>query len=188
MIRQIKTKQNKKRKTNEQSKQCRTTYIQSNTIPHVQSQTRLIEFDLSWLKSIFQLISNAGAHVPSQTHVFSLTWVWLKFKLQLKTNATAHVQTQTIFVFDLSLTKVQYSSKNHPGNHIQSQSQCFEFDLSLTKIHSAAKKHTKNPCSKSKSWVCNLIWVWLKCTFELKTNTDTYTKSNSCFWIWLEYN
>ena len=91
----------------------------------------------------------------------SLTWVWLKFNCSIKNqNPGAHVKKEILFTeFDLSLTKIQYSTKKQTGTHIQSQSHWFKFDLSLTKIQFSAKNQSQSTCTKSNSIFLSFSWA-----------------------------
>ena len=86
---------------------------------------------MSLTKSQYTTITNAGARVQRQTQVvgcvLSLAWTQSSIK-----NMNRYKRTS--FKFDLSLSKIQYTTKNNDAAHVQRQTQIIEFDLSWAPI------------------------------------------------------
>ena len=78
--------------------------LNTNAEAHVQSQTQLLEFDLSLTKIQFTIEKPVQDHMYKvELNFLSLIWIELELNLQLATNPAAHVQSQTKnFEFDLS--------------------------------------------------------------------------------------
>ena len=120
----------------------------------------------------------------------NVTWVSLKFNFQLKTNSRAHVQSQIqFFEFDLSLTKIQFSTKKQSRSACSKSNSIFWVKLEFDYYSVFAQKPTQERMYKVKLNFLTVTWVSLKFNFQLETQSrSTCTKSNSFSWVWLEFD